>query len=184
MPYKYRPLWLQFTPAVSCLPTTHHCEELSFTLLKTFTQVLEGHLSLFFSRLNNRHSSSISHKAKAHNSSQSWQPSTGIPAVYRYFLCPREGSTSGCCILECQMEWDNCPTCPTGCAPANMRHRLPHAQLSGHHDPQDLLSWAAPRTGCAGTGGHSWQGESQEAPTPGELLKWQICLVIGSRWNG
>lgn len=41
MPYKHRPLWLQFTPAVSSL-LTMHCEELGFTLLKAFTKVLEG----------------------------------------------------------------------------------------------------------------------------------------------
>lgn len=42
------------------------------------------------------------------------------------------------------MEWDHYLTWPTGCAP--------WAELTGHHDPQSFLSWAAPRTGCAGAG--------------------------------
>lgn len=49
--------------------------------------------------------------------------------------------------------------------------RLPHVQLAGHHDPQSLLSWAAPRTGCAGAG-VTPDRESWDAPTLKELLKW------------
>lgn len=43
MPYRHRPLWLQFTPSVSCPLTMQHCEERGFALLKTSPQVLKGH---------------------------------------------------------------------------------------------------------------------------------------------
>lgn len=90
----------------------------------------KGPLSFFFSRLNNRHSSSTSpHKAKAHNSSQSWQlsPLNSLQFINISFVPGREAQLDAVFWTwsnECQMEWDNCLTRPTGCAPVNVGHRL------------------------------------------------------------
>lgn len=67
---------------------------------------------------------------------------------------------------ECQMEWDNCLTSATGSAPVNTGHRLPYAQLAVHHDPQSLLSWAAPQNRLCWCRGSVLTGSEPGSPHP------------------
>lgn len=124
----------------------HHCEELGFTLLKTFTQVLEGPPQGFSSPGSTIGTAPLLFLTKQNLATQANLGSCPLNSLQFIDISfvPGRGAQLDAVFWthpnECQMEWDNCLTSPTGCAPVNMGHRLLHAQLAVHHDPQSLLS--------------------------------------------